>query len=256
MRSGIRHVDGDFRLLAADDGFEALEDVVDAGAEAEGLDLERAGLAGFEAGDDQHVLDDAGDAVGVLAHHREEAPGDLRVLEHVVVEQVFEVAVDDGQRGAQFVGGVGDEVLADLLGLVLGGHVADDDTGGGVAAVGGGQAGGIDDPGVDAAGFEIAARARPAGGGRRGLDGLAGFEAVEQGVGEAGVEEGLADRAVDEFAPAEQVARGGVGEADVACGIDQQEGVAEGVEQAVALVAGLLESCSSGRFQALTSACG
>ncbi len=58
----------DFRLLVADDGFEALEDVLDAGAESEGLDLEGVRLAGLEAGNHQHVLDDAGDAVGVLAH--------------------------------------------------------------------------------------------------------------------------------------------------------------------------------------------
>ena len=94
----IRHGDGDFRLLGADDGFEALEDVLDAGAEAEGLDLEGVGLAGFEAGNDEHVLDDARDAVGVLAHDGEEAAGHFRLLDHVVVQQVFQIAVDDGQR--------------------------------------------------------------------------------------------------------------------------------------------------------------
>ena len=125
----IGQLDEDFGLLAADDGFEALEHVIDAGAQAEGFDLEGSGFAGFQAGDDQHVLDDARDAVRVFAHHGEETPGDLRVLDHVVVEQVFQIAVDDGHGSAQFVGCVGHEVLADLLGLVFGGHVADDDTG-------------------------------------------------------------------------------------------------------------------------------
>jgi hypothetical protein len=74
-----------------------------------------------------------------------------------------------------------------------------------------------------------------------GLDGLAGGEASEQGVGEAWIEEGFANGAVEELARAEEGAGGFVGEADVRIRIDEHESVAEGVEEAVAFIACLFE---------------
>ncbi len=95
------------------------------------------------------------------------------------------------------MGGVGDEVLADLFDLVLGGHVADHDTGVGIPVGRVGELGGVDDPGIDAAVFEIAARGGLLGEDDAGLHGLAGVEAAQQGVGEAGVEEGFSNRPVE-----------------------------------------------------------
>ena len=46
---GVRHGDAHDGVLVADDGFEAFEDVFDAGVEAEGLDFQGAGFAGFQA---------------------------------------------------------------------------------------------------------------------------------------------------------------------------------------------------------------
>ena len=84
-------------------------------------------------------------------------PRQLGLVEHVVIQQVFKIPVDDGQRRPQLVRGIGHEILADLFDLVLGGHVTDDDSGVGRAIGGGNKLRGIDDPGVDATGFKIAA---------------------------------------------------------------------------------------------------
>ena len=60
--------------------------------------------------------------------------------------EVFEIAIDDRERGAQFVAGIGDEVLADLLGVALAGDVADDDAEEvGLAAAGEADRGGRND---------------------------------------------------------------------------------------------------------------
>ena len=45
-----------------------------------------------------------------------------------VIEEVFDVAIDDRERSAEFVRGIGDKVLTDLFGLVSGGDIAEDDT--------------------------------------------------------------------------------------------------------------------------------
>ena len=94
----------------------------------------------------------------MLAHDAEIVASDVAVADHVVLDQVFEVAVDDGEWRAEFVRCVGDKVLADLFGLMLGGEVADDHAGGRSAAQGIGKAGGIDAPGIDATVFRITER--------------------------------------------------------------------------------------------------
>jgi len=58
---------------------------------------------------------------------------------------------------------------------------------------------------------------------------------VHRGLGEAGIWQGFEHRAADEFPFAEKFASRSVGEADPAIGVHQQECVAEGVEQTVAL---------------------
>ena len=74
-----------------------------------------------------------------------------------------------------------------------------------------------------------------------GLGGLASGEALEEGVCEAGVEEGFTDGAVAELAVAEKGASGLICEADVCVRIDEEEGIAEGVEEDVAFIVGLFE---------------
>ncbi len=73
------------------------------------------------------------------------------------------------------------------------------------------------------------------------MHGVAGFEATKQHVCEAGVEKRFANGSTDEIPRVEESARRGVGEADFRFGINEEECIAEGVEQAVAFVVGLLE---------------
>ncbi len=122
------------------------------------LDFERGCLAGLQSRNDQHVLDNARDAVGVLAHDAEVVARDVAFVDHVILEQIFEITIDDGQRRAEFVRGVGDKVLADLFGLMLGSEVADDHAGGRAAAQGVRQARRVNTPGIDAAIFRITER--------------------------------------------------------------------------------------------------
>ena len=235
----VWHGDGHFGVLVADDGFEPLEDVFDAGAEFKRFELEGVCLAGFEAGNDEHVLDDAGDAVSVLAHDGEKPTGHFWLVDHVVVDEVFQIAVDDGERGAELVGRISDEVLADLFGLVLGGHVADHDTGGGTAwAV---KLSGVDDPSVDATVFEVATWRCLLGEDDAGLSRFTGGEALEEGVCEAGVEEGFTNGAVAELTLAEEGAGCLVCEADICLGVHEEEGVAEGVEEEIPFIPRLFE---------------
>lgn len=63
----------------------------------------------------------------MLAHDGEEALGELVVFENFGIAELIHVAVDDGERGAELVGGVGDEVFANLLEVMGVGHVADED---------------------------------------------------------------------------------------------------------------------------------
>ena len=70
----------------------------------------------------------------------------------------------------------------------------------------------------------------------------------QQRLGKAGVEEGLANRPVEQGAIPEKRAGGLVGEADVRLRVDEKEGVTEGVEQSVTLVTGLFEVLLEAEF--------
>ena len=124
---------------------------------------------------------------------------------------------------------------------MLGSHVANDDAGGLSATGWVRELGGINDPGIDAAGFKIAARGGLLGQDDARLHRLAGGEAAEQGVRQTGIKESFANRPVEQLAATEECARRFVGEADVSLGIDEQKRVAKGIQQAVAFIAGLLE---------------
>ena len=129
VSAGGRELEAEAGAFFFDERGEAFDDVFGAFAAGEGSGAE-AGDAffadGFEFGEGEHVLDDAGDAFAVFLHRDEGFAGHGGVVD-VAFEEVFEVAVDDGERGPQFVGGIGDEVLADLFGFVAIGFVADDD---------------------------------------------------------------------------------------------------------------------------------
>ena len=94
-------------------GGEVVDGVLDATTDVEGLDVE-GGTNRFKAGDGEHVLDDANEALTMFFHHGEAVAGGGGVVDEAVLEG-FDVALDDGQGGAKFVGGIGDEVFADLF---------------------------------------------------------------------------------------------------------------------------------------------
>jgi hypothetical protein len=162
--------------------------------------------------------------------HRDEGFSGHGGVVDVAFEEVFEVAVDDGEWGSQFVGGIGDEVLADLFGFVAIGFVADDDAE--VAAWG--VAGELDwGCGDDEEAFigEVAAD-----------DGAAEFFFCPFGTG--GVEaadeledafvadEGGEGAAAEVAGDAEEVESFVVSEGDVVVAVEEETGIAEAFEDA------------------------
>ncbi len=63
----------------------------------------------------------------MLAHRADGAAEDLLPQVDRGIVHRLEVPVDDGKRRADLVGGIGDEVAPDLLGLELGGDVLHQD---------------------------------------------------------------------------------------------------------------------------------
>ena len=91
--------------------------------EGEGLDIERVG-AGLEAGEDEEIVEEQLKAAGMLAHDAQVAGGFLGG-EILRFHEGLEIAVKDGERGAQLVGDVGDELAADLLELFDAGDIVE-----------------------------------------------------------------------------------------------------------------------------------
>ena len=92
----------------------------------------------FDARHDEQIFGEAVHAGGVFEDGGEELAG-LRAEGGLVVEQGFDVAGDGGERGAELVGDVGDEVALGALDLLDAGDVVED--GDGAAA---GHGGGVD----------------------------------------------------------------------------------------------------------------
>lgn len=115
--------EGEFKVNGApfEHGGKVVDGVLDAGADIEGFDVE-IGAGGLESGNGEHVLDDADEAVAVLVHDGEAVAGGGGLVDKTIL-QGLDVALNDGEGGAQFVRGVGDEVFADLLGEHLLGDV-------------------------------------------------------------------------------------------------------------------------------------
>ena len=123
---GDVHVQGG--LLFLPDGVQPGEDVVRAGGEAEPLLFQDGLVAGFQLGDHEHVFNDVHEPLAVLVHDADEFAGQGRSFLHeLVFHQVFQVSHNDGERRAQFVGGVGHEVPPHLVGEVVLRDVAQQD---------------------------------------------------------------------------------------------------------------------------------
>lgn len=85
-------------------------------------------MAGFQLGDHEHVFNDVHEPLAVLVHDADEFAGQGRSFLHeLVFHQVFQVSHNDGERRAQFVGGVGHEVPPHLVGEVVLRDVAQQD---------------------------------------------------------------------------------------------------------------------------------
>ena len=62
----------------------------------------------------------------MFLHGQQRALNHEGVIDHAF-DEVFEVSVNDGERGPQFMTGVSDKVFANLFGFALLGFVADED---------------------------------------------------------------------------------------------------------------------------------
>ncbi len=71
----------------------------------------RQALLCFQSRDRQQILDDAGHALRLAAHFRQ----DRLQCRAVVLGEQFQIAVDHGQRSAQFVRDIGDEITPHLF---------------------------------------------------------------------------------------------------------------------------------------------
>ena len=73
-------------------------------------------LGGFDPRHDEQILGEAVHAGGVLVDGSEELAG-MRAERGLVIEEGFDVAGDGGERRAELVGDVGDEVALGALDL-------------------------------------------------------------------------------------------------------------------------------------------
>ena len=92
-------------------------------------------LAGFDLGEGEQVFGETVHAAGVFENDGHELAGVIGQI-HLVFEEGFDVAGDGGERGAQLVGDVGDEVAAGFLSALDFGDVMENGDG---SAIGGGR---------------------------------------------------------------------------------------------------------------------
>ncbi len=152
--------------------------------------------------------------MGVFEDGGEEFAGGGGDLEGVL-EEGFDVAGDGGERGAQLVGDVGDEVAAGLLGALDLGDVVEDGDG---SAIGSGRGIDFEDAGrSDRGGFSAARLAVVEGGLDAGQD-LGIANGVDEGLSGAG---GAGGDALHD----------GIGPADAAGGVNGDDGFLHAVEQ-------------------------
>ena len=85
-------------------------------------------LAGFDLGEGEQVFGETVHAAGVLENDGHEFAGVIGHL-HLVFEEGLDVAGDRGERSAEFVGDVGDEIAAGFFGALDFGDVMEDGDG-------------------------------------------------------------------------------------------------------------------------------
>jgi hypothetical protein len=227
---------GDGAFTGAD--FEVGDDPVDDGLELDGFDI-HDDLTGLEAGDGEEIFDEVGEAVGVSLDRLEEAGGGGGVFDGAM-EEGFGVALDHGERGAEFMADIGDELASGVLKLAEAGEVMADEDDALVLAVRVEQGGGVE---LEAAAFRSGQFDFGVKHLALGEDALVELlEAIEV----EGFEEGLAlEIAFD----AEELVEGLVAEADSALGVEQEdpfdhaieEGEFPGLEFAVGMLLLVLE---------------
>jgi len=107
----IREIEGDIALAGFEEsgGGAAFDEFSDGDGLV--LDIE---LSRFDAGKLQEIVGEAAEARGVITNDFEEAAIIFFVLERTA-EQRFGEALDGGERRFEFVGDIGDEILADAL---------------------------------------------------------------------------------------------------------------------------------------------
>ena len=97
------------------------------GSEGHGLEVQ-FDAAGFQFGNGEQIFDEQPEPVGVAVNGLQEPGGDFGVVPRAV-EQRFDVALDEGQRGAEFMADVGDELLAGVFELLEAGEIVEDQNG-------------------------------------------------------------------------------------------------------------------------------
>ena len=114
-------------LLAAARPLKSSRTLATTGARATGCRFE-LDAAGFQFGDGEQVFDEQPEALGVAVNGLQEPGGDFGVVPGAV-EQRFDVALDERQRGAEFMADVGDEFLAGVFKLLEAGQIVEDQHG-------------------------------------------------------------------------------------------------------------------------------
>ena len=86
----------------------------------------QGGVAGFQTGNGQQILDEKKEAVGMFVDLLQEPHG-LRGIVLGAVEQGLGEALDEGKRGAQFVADIADKFLADIFQLLQAGDIVENE---------------------------------------------------------------------------------------------------------------------------------
>ena len=107
-------------MLGGRRGVEIADDSVEESLDVAGRDL-HGFLPGLEARQPQQVLDQPLHALRLAMNDLQEPPARVRILR--IIQQRFGVTLDRGQRRAQLVRDVGDEVSADEVGFAQFGDV-------------------------------------------------------------------------------------------------------------------------------------
>lgn len=93
--------------------------------EGDGDELELLAV-GFAAGEGEHVMNERFESEGALIDHLEESVADLDIVSSAV-QECFDTGLNGGERGFQFMRGIGDEFLSDGFEAAEFGDIGDHD---------------------------------------------------------------------------------------------------------------------------------